>query len=216
MNKILILLSAISLFYACKMMPNQTKRYQGIPLDLMDKRVAKDPKSHISTNPKDSLAILRLEQEARFLVYAVNCEDSITCGNSITSETTVGQANLKIFDITQDHDSISFYYTIWCSDTIQSYKRLPKTGLLFVNGKVDAFTDGSWEMQFPIKNKKTKERLSIAELEKSAKINPNSSAKSFLRLLLPLQPEVLIYLKQHKTNGNSWFLEEAQRRGAFK
>lgn len=168
----------------------------------------------------DRLGLNTFEQDARFIIYALNCEKTLECGAETMPFIA---ASLKLTKFKMNGDTLHFYYCVEKNNNLLCKHISCYDGITFVNRKIDALNIDNLTKYFPsISDKERIPIKDIAVLKKEQQSYEDKTGKKggylqpYIRALNPEQSEVIDYIKANKTKLNSWLKQAAQKRGILK
>lgn len=144
----------------------------------------------------NSYNLLQLNDTAKWLLYAIHCDDSCTEGRGRFKQSLVKTPlsffKMKLNYVAKKSDTLSLLYNFLYDDSLYIERINSDKGI----------TNG---IMFDVKNNKIIGYI-IGEAIFSQAGNPDS------RYVNPLQSEVIAFIKRNKDKLNPWFREEAKRR----
>lgn len=144
----------------------------------------------------DSLNLTKFNDTAKWLMYTIQCNDSSSFGRTrerkILAKIPLAFLKLNLSYMRTEGDTLSLLYNFLVDDSIRVEQTTAKKsivdGIMF-NTKADTLIG-----------------YVIGEAIFSQTGNPHSRYEN------PLQPEVIVFIKNNKDKLNPWFREEAKRR----
>jgi hypothetical protein len=142
----------------------------------------------------DSIGAHDLYTEAKWRAYTYKCDDTVRwrIPSKIDTTITMSALDITLRDVKILHDTIEFYFNY-------AFGSLPFDFDVIDNCKIKAVG---------FKQQENKVLYYISDCGFSYKDNDSNS-----RFTNPIQPEVISFIKNHKSQLNPWFKDESEKRG---
>ena len=151
----------------------------------------------------DSLKVTKVYDETKWRVYCYRCDDTLTFQKSVkdTGKVYFGSLNLKFDTVNVTKDRMEIYFVFEYKGKVCDDNMIRNSGVRGVvfNNSLDSVLnyisgDEAWLIKETCQD--------------------TSHCKS--RFVNPLQPEVVRFINEHKTELNPWFYQMAKKKGVLK